>query len=376
MRNYIPLPHETTIRKYIYPDIIKFITYLFDSNCINNVLDEFISNEPMNATLVVDAASFKAVTGEKILEKFPHLKSIIPDHIYNSIFVFYLEPINLNKKPFPVHVDLKENGFASDLTLQCIKEIISKLESKKIIIDFICTDGDHKYDDLHENFFDIIFHLHKANFSFIEIVALLSETKMNNFPLSDLLHLLKNLRSALIFYGVEIDNAKSACVLPENLNLYFLGKAISDKTSHGKMKDNYPFMIFSSSTIEKAIQNNDWNFVFYALPFNLIINAVRNPYLSFELRKYNLETAFYFMINYLYQMNDSISPPLSRIGIIRMINTIIGITIALEKYDFVHLGHLSSHPVENYFGALRIACNYDHSLANIFRGIGKSIFIR
>ena len=90
---------------------------------------------------------------------------------------------------------------------------------------------------------------------------------------------MKNLRSALIFYGVEIDNAKSVRVLQENLNLYFLGKAISDKTSYGKMKDNYPFIIFSSSTIDKAIQNDDWYFVFYGLLINLIINAVPNPFL-------------------------------------------------------------------------------------------------
>lgn len=47
------------------------------------------------------------------------------------------------------------------------------------------------------------------------------------------------------------------------------------------MKDDYPFIIIYSSTIDKAIQNDDWNFVFYGLLINLIINAVPNPF-SFD----------------------------------------------------------------------------------------------
>lgn len=155
-----------------------------------------------------------------------------------------------------------------------------------------------------------------------------------------------------------------------------MGKALLDKTSHGKMKDSYPFTIYSTTNINIAIEKGDWNFVFYAVPLNLLINADRNPYLSFDLRKYNLEVCYYFMMHYLYQYNNSISPPLSRIGLIRLINTIIGIAVCLEKYDLVHTGHLSTHPVENYFGTLRVTCSYDHSYGNIFRGIGKSIYIR
>ncbi len=89
------------------------------------------------------------------------------------------------------------------------------------------------------------------------------------------------------------------------------------------MKDCCPMELFSSSNINKAIERGDWSFVFYALPFNLMINSIQNPCISFELRMFNLETAYYFMLYYLYQLKDSISPVHSRIGIIRMINTII-----------------------------------------------------
>lgn len=75
-----------------------------------------------------------------------------------------------------------------------------------------------------------------------------------------------------------------------------------------------------------------------------MINAIINPNLFHKIRKYNLETCFHFMFHYIYQFKDSISPPISRIGLIRMINTIVGISIALEKFNFVQIGHISAHP--------------------------------
>lgn len=107
-----------------------------------------------------------------------------------------------------------------------------------------------------------------------------------------------------------------------------------------------------------------------------MINAIRNPFLSHDLRKFNLETSFYFVLHYLYQYDESIAPLISRIGLIRIINTIIGLCVALTKYDFVQIGHIGTHPLENYFGSLRIACNCDHSYCNIIRAILKSILFK
>lgn len=143
-------------------------------------------------------------------------------------------------------------------------------------------------------------------------------------------------------------------------------------TSHGKMKDNFPLELYSSEHIIKAINNSDWNFVFYSLQFNLMINSIRNPYLS----HINLETTYYFILNYFYQFNNSVSPPGTRITLIMMLNTIVGIAVALLKYDFVKTGHIGTHPLENYFGSLRVACQYDHSFDCIFRAVGKSIHVR
>lgn len=106
-----------------------------------------------------------------------------------------------------------------------------------------------------------------------------------------------------------------------------------------------------------------------------MINSICNPNLSNDARKFNLETCFYFIHHYIYKFKDSIIPPISKIGLKRMINTIVGISRALGRYDFFQIGHIGTHPLENYFGCIRIACHNDHSYCNIFRAIGKAILL-
>ena len=110
-----------------------------------------------HVTLAIDAASFKETRGETILKKFLELKYIDPAKIYNNLFVFFIQPININMKPFPIHISLKENGSASKETIARIKQILKILKEKNIHVDFVATDGDRQYDSLHEDFFELIF---------------------------------------------------------------------------------------------------------------------------------------------------------------------------------------------------------------------------
>ena len=148
LRNYFPL------RKHISPQIIDF-------NVINEILQEFTDGEQMNAILAIDADVFKDGKGWSILAKFPDLKTINPEKIYNTQKVYNIQPIDVDVKPFPIYIELTKNGSATQTTLDFIDLIVNILKEKKIIINFIATDSDHKYDSLHDKFFEIIFSLHK-----------------------------------------------------------------------------------------------------------------------------------------------------------------------------------------------------------------------
>lgn len=95
-------------------------------------------------------------------------------------------------------------------------------------------DGDYNYDDLHDEFYKIVFDLHKENYSFSEIVSLLSESNCSlpfvwYSALAEKSSWYENNR-------VQIDNNNFASVLPESLISYEMGKALSDKTHMGKWR--------------------------------------------------------------------------------------------------------------------------------------------
>ena len=93
----------------------------------------------------------------------------------------------------------------------------------------------------------------------------------------------------------------------------------------------------------------NYNFIYYSLPTNLIISSIRNPNLSNDVRLYLLKTSFYFLIKLLYELQFLKSPPHSRIGVIRLINTLIGISVSINMNNYVRLGHIGTHALENFF---------------------------
>lgn len=150
--------------------------------------------------------------------------------------------------------------------MECIKKVLNILKKKKkkknIHVDFVATDGDRQYDSLHEEFFEVIFNLFKSNMSFTQIFDNISNSKNLEKPISDFLHLLKMLRSNLVKCGLAVDNKNIISLKKDQLLDYNMGKALIDLSSHVKMKDHYHLEIFPSKNILKAIDENNWSFIF------------------------------------------------------------------------------------------------------------------
>ena len=162
------------------------------------IIDDFINNndvkDEIHVTLSINAASFKDTRSQTISQNFFDLNYIEPQKIYNNIFVFFVQPINVDLKPFPIYIALKENGTASNQIISIIGNILKNLKNNHIHVDFVATDGDHKYEELHDEFFEIIFNLYKSNITFKQIIEYISNSKVIQIPISDFLHLLKILR--------------------------------------------------------------------------------------------------------------------------------------------------------------------------------------
>lgn len=91
LSQFLPLPHENSLRKWFSPEIKFFIEGLTNKENLPPLINEFVQMDSFNihSVLAIDAAKFKEAKGDLILKKFPFCKNIKPDKIYNNVFIFY-----------------------------------------------------------------------------------------------------------------------------------------------------------------------------------------------------------------------------------------------------------------------------------------------
>lgn len=396
LQKYLPIPNERNIRKKMSPYINQITENLTNvSKCSKIISNSQLTqpkDDPLYVAIAIDAAKFKNIQGKTIIQKLndlkysekskfncPYINYIHEDKIYKNVFVFNVQPINKDIKPFPIHVRFTENGSANEDIDKIFGVIKNNLLIHNIIVKFIASDGDHFYDIFHDVFFQKVLELIKQNKSFTEILKIIGHDFLTNdlvLPISDFLHSIKLLRGYFLEGKVNLDILSNILIFPEEMEKYNLGYALSDKTSIGKMKDAYPLKIFSTETVMKSFEFKDFHILFFILPFNLIIESLKNPNISVELRIFLLDISYQFLFFHLFQKNLNKNSIHSRIGITRIINTIIGIGISLKKFKFIKLGNISSHPLENLFGIVRLCCSYDHSWSNIINSIAHGFYIK
>lgn len=197
-------------------------------------------------------------------------------------------------------------------------------------------------------------------------------------PNSDILHILKCVRRKLLKADfIFIDYFNNITISVDEFAQYNLMKIIEDNTSHGGMKDSYPLLLYSFEVFKEACNRRNFAHAFYLLPYVFIAESVRNPILSNNSRLYYLEVAFwvifYFFNQSCYVKSHGVH---SKIGHIRTLNTIITICISIIKYGKLKLSRLSTHPLECFFGIVRLACYGNHNLINVIRAIAKSVLIK
>ena len=104
MRKYIPLPHETLLRKRLTPITEIYVKKLIHmeecQSIINNFIEDEILKNELHVTLAVDAAAFKSIKGSNILRKFHQLSNIIMNNTYNNLFVFFCSTFKHKNQTF------------------------------------------------------------------------------------------------------------------------------------------------------------------------------------------------------------------------------------------------------------------------------------
>lgn len=372
IRNLFALPCEKILDKFASPTLDLINESIFDLDKIYTMLEiqhiDFKDIEQCNIS--VDAAVFSPVIGSIIKKKYEFLKDKLDDNkIYSSIFTFIIEPLNTNLHSFPVHVIIKEDGFADEQIGFIRNEIIKKLTIKNMNFGFMSSDGDKYFDHDHEAAFKKYEALLESGAKFDELVSVVGESiKVSPWPISDPFHLVKRVRVNCLSDGIGISLLEKFD--PKEFENFVTSKScIRDTSSLGSMKDSYPLTLFG---FESFIGSKNYRQSHFLIcPLYLFLEGLRNSRLKKKIRRLYFQTAFLFFNYYLHSIGF-IKSIATRMLLIRMLNTILGICYCIDNYDF-NLSHLGTHPVECYFGCLRILCHYNHTLFNIIHSIGKSV---
>lgn len=374
IRNLFCFPCDKTVRKFSKPFLNEINCCLFNKEMIGKLLEiQNIHYEaPTQCTIGVDAAVFSAMKGVDIIKKFEFLKGIVDEQkIYNSIFTFYIEPLEAKLRSFPIHIVLKEDGFADSSIDEVRNALIEIVNNFNMKIVFKSTDGDRFFNEDHEHAFSLYSDILESGGSIDDIIEVVKKFITENaWPISDLLHILKNIRVYSLFKNIGL-SLLSKYDPSELENFLEYKNCLKDKSSQGSMKDSYPLFLFGFESFMKSVDFNQSHFLI--CPFFLIIEAVRNVRLNLQTRKSYLRSAFYF-VNYFLHQVGYIKTIDSRIGLIRLMNTILGFLVCFENGNqSFNLAHIGTHPIECFFGMVRIGCHFQHTLLNVLKTISRTI---
>ena len=372
MRQLFALPCERTIEKFTESFIQDINKSLFDIKKMDQLLtyQNIKFNKVEDCTIGVDAAVFNPISGRELKKKHTFLNGIVDDDtMYSSIFVFEILPLNPNLHSFPVNVMIKETGFADDTISLRRNEIIQKLQTKNMNFIFSSSDGDKHFDAEHEDAFHEYEPLLENGVPFDILVQKVGKRlSLKPWPVSDPFHLIKRIRIKSLFTDVALSLLQKYD--QNELDIFIQSSmCIKDKSSQGAMKDSYPLTLFGYESFIASKQFTQSHFLIF--PLYLFIEALRNSRLKKDIRKKYLNTSFIFFNYFIHSLNF-VKTVATRMQLIRMMNTILAICYALDRND-LNISHLGTHPIECFFGVVRVNCHYNHSFCNVIHAISKSV---
>ena len=356
LRKFIPLPNPDNLRKEYSVIVKNKQDNLLNKDQIEYLLEELRGemskkeNEPIVATIAFDAATID-----------PRNQGL------NGIFVFNYQPLDGSKPTKVINLETRDNGRADQGIIDRAKEIEELAKDYNIIFRFVASDSDSKTNPLHTDFQNYIKDFEGDNFdALIEYI----HNYQDMIPISDWLHLCKNLRTRLanskiiLFKGAkEINSQKIQEILQIDLKVF---------TAAGResMRDDLAMKLINFDSLNKFAENDEYSCLVLLLPFVLFTDVLQSTNLSIYARK-QLCFISYEIISLLYNESKGIqnikSKNTDKVGYLRNSmrertqNTILGFAYALEFYGKkLMTSRLGTHIVEFIFGHMRNGCNgYD-----------------
>ena len=349
LRNIIPLPSEVSVRGKFSEAIKRKQDNLLNLDQVKLIYDQIRSSYEIDETQeVVSSIAFDAASAD-------------PKHTNtNNIFVYNLQPLNQSLDSHVIHISPKSNGKASQDIISNSDDIAKIASTVHIHVIYRCTDGDPNTNDLHSDFQKYMKHCPSHNFKdMIEYANRYSKL----IPITDWLHLLKNLRSRLIHQDILLSTDLPVLDFVKLSSQLQIDEDIYKASSQLAMRDDLALKIFTTTNLAKLFDSSIWNEFIFIIPFVLVTNVIQSGTLSVDARIELLELS-YNLIDVIDQESEGYpeSPKqhsknacyLTNSQKMRAQNTILALAHALTFHsDNINLSRLGTHLVEFVFGNMR-----------------------
>ena len=370
LRSILPLPSQQTITDHYKEVYNRKSQNLLNENqlrlLLNHIKESYEPAIPIDETIVA-SVGFDAASADPKNTKT------------GGIFAYQLQPLDQNAKVYPVHLSLSPNGRAKQEHLDKATNIARVGKETNFFIRYLTTDGDPKTNEPHEKFDEYLQDLQHLPFN--DIIKEVDKYG-DLIPLSDWLHVLKNLRSRLLHQNVTVADCIHAIQFEQTCKELNIDPLIYKDGSITAMRDDVALKLFSLENIKILLQNQKWAELCFVFPFLLVTNVIQSGTLSIPARLELLEIA-YKMIKIMAEQTKALpaSPRkftkdasfLTNIQMIRIQNTIIGLAHALTFYPKnISMSRLGTHLIEFLFASMRRMSHNNNDSDVLVRAIIKS----
>ena len=371
LRLMVPLPCKTTLMRHFAPSLSIWRTVLLDFTKVSQICSLFRKKwqtaDDVEVVLGIDAMAMEPVT-EAVAGA---------DVGCNNVFLFRVMPLRCQYESFCAQLMTRDKGNAGPDVVARFKMLQECLKQEHVMVKYVAVDGDSGYKSLHDETFEKWW----KEYQKVGLGKLLDSLDENVcFMVADMLHLLKNSRARLLGNSLTLHLDGSFSFNSQKLNeILELGLPLVDKSSHGKMRDQYALCIFNFDNFLKLVVHEEWEMAFFILPYAMWIATVTYSGFSVQTRIdlliFVFETFVYHMKN-ISQIDKSVVSQnktsshvqyfCSRIQCIRTLNTLLAQLRELMRHpENLALGRIGTHGLECVFGTVRLLCHNKHSWQKI-----------
>ena len=412
LNRVLPCPSSKTLYRYTWEPLKKLRQSLEDITQVQATFEDLKKqwgDSCLVGTLSIDACSHSSYLPQSTdtspladachLDEFLQHFGQIPDtrKVNSYCFTFYYQPLDPRAPCTAVYVITEPSGKAQDYHVETLHKIeeIAKCQGFRIVM--LCSDGDNTYYKQTSESYTTLKRDYPGIFEnwncLKDLGSNILDGKTSLFG-ADMLHLLKNIRTRILEGYVAMNVTEPRVLDMRALRQLPVAPECFVNSDLNKMVDSLPIQIFTFGNSKWLLDRGYWQEAIFILIFALFHGFFRAECSMadrIEIGMTFLQIARMY-IDYItemsrehkchcleYRRRRAVVTMFPQRQLERMaVTTAVGLSVLISAPDerLIGMDRMSTHPLENFFGLLRVLCKFRHSYENIVDKIAKTHYIR